>query len=122
MRLLSLFALTFALSSNVIATQTPQTVNQQGIVEPGGEWLSYGRTYREQRFSPLDKINRDNIDELDLAWSFKFDTARGMEATCKRNAKGVEGAWEPPGDLLPGSDVVSPFGRPGCVISCVGIP
>lgn len=81
MRLLSLFALTFALSSNVIATQTPQTVNQQGIVEPGGEWLSYGRTYREQRFSPLDKINRDNIDELDLAWSFKFDTARGMEAT-----------------------------------------
>ena len=43
--------------------------------------MSYGRTYREQRFSPLDNINRDNIGELDLAWSFKFDTARGMEAT-----------------------------------------
>ena len=81
MRPFSLFALTLALSTSVIATQTPQTVNQQAIVEPGGEWLSYGRTYREQRFSPLDNINRDNIGELDLAWSFKFDTARGMEAT-----------------------------------------
>ena len=81
MRTFSLFALTLALSSSVIASQTPQTVNQQAIVEPGGEWLSYGRTYREQRFSPLDNINRDNIGELDLAWSFKFDTARGMEAT-----------------------------------------
>ena len=81
MRTFSLFALTLALSSSVIASQTPQTVNQQAIVEPGGEWLNYGRTYREQRFSPLDNINRDNIGELDLAWSFKFDTARGMEAT-----------------------------------------
>ena len=50
-------------------------------MNPKGEWLSYGRTYREQRFSPLDSVNRDNVDELDLVWSFKFDTARGMEAT-----------------------------------------
>ena len=50
-------------------------------MNPGGEWLSHGRTYREQRFSPLDSVNRDNVDELDLVWSFKFDTARGMEAT-----------------------------------------
>lgn len=60
---------------------SPQTVNESSIMNPGGEWLSYGRTYREQRFSPLDSVNRDNVDELDLVWSFKFDTARGMEAT-----------------------------------------
>ena len=29
-----------------------------------GDWLSYGRTYKEQRFSPLDQINEENIDEL----------------------------------------------------------
>ena len=81
MRTFSLFVITLAISTSVIAIQIPQTVNQQAIIEPGGEWLSYGRTYLEQRFSPLDKINRDNISELDLAWSFKFDTARGMEAT-----------------------------------------
>jgi PQQ-dependent dehydrogenase (methanol/ethanol family) len=56
-------------------------VDQQAITKPDSEWLSYGRNYKEQRFSPLDKINRDNVDGLDLAWSFKFSTARGMEAT-----------------------------------------
>ena len=56
-------------------------VDQQSITHPGDQWLSYGRDYTEQRFSPLDKISADNIEQLDLAWSFKFDTARGMEAT-----------------------------------------
>ena len=77
--LLIIAAMAFSLSS--AATDKPTTVNQAKIVDPGSEWLSYGRTYREQRFSPLNEINRDNVDELDLAWSFKFDTARGMEAT-----------------------------------------
>ncbi|HEY8539202.1 MAG TPA: PQQ-dependent dehydrogenase, methanol/ethanol family [Steroidobacteraceae bacterium] len=45
------------------------------------EWLMYGRTYDEQRFSPLTKINKDNIDQLSLAWYFDFDTNRGQEAT-----------------------------------------
>ena len=48
--------------------------------EPGN-WMSYGRTYDEQRFSPLDKINADNAGKLGLAWSFDLDTARGQEAT-----------------------------------------
>ena len=39
----------------------------------------------EQRYSPLAQINRDNINQLDLAWSFKFSTARGMEATLVHN-------------------------------------
>ena len=77
--LLIVTAMAFSLSSAAI--DKPSTVNQATIVDPGSEWLSYGRTYREQRFSPLNEINRDNVDELDLTWSFKFDTARGMEAT-----------------------------------------
>jgi len=44
-------------------------------------WLSYGRTYSEQRFSPLDKINKANVKELGLAWSLDLDTHRGQEAT-----------------------------------------
>ena len=52
------------------------------IVEaPAGEWLSYGRDYGEQRFSPLDQINTDNVGELGLAWFSDLDTARGQEAT-----------------------------------------
>ncbi|HEX7759344.1 MAG TPA: PQQ-dependent dehydrogenase, methanol/ethanol family [Caulobacteraceae bacterium] len=46
-----------------------------------GEWLSVGRTYDEQRFSPLDGINRSNVSQLGLAWYADLDTARGQEAT-----------------------------------------
>ena len=63
------------------ACATAEVVNTATIEQPGSNWLSYGRDYSEQRFSPLDEINRDNVDELDLVWSFDFSTARGMEAT-----------------------------------------
>ena len=46
-----------------------------------GEWLSYGRSYSEQRFSPLDQINAESVGELGLAWFHEFDTDRGQEAT-----------------------------------------
>ena len=48
--------------------------------EPGN-WMSHGRTYSEQRFSPLKSINADNVGSLGLAWSFDLDTHRGQEAT-----------------------------------------
>jgi len=58
-------------------------VNAERIVaaEKNGEWLSYGRTYSEQRFSPLDKINATTVGQLGLAWYGQFDTDRGQEAT-----------------------------------------
>src|SRR5258705_6642135 len=45
------------------------------------EWVSYGKGYSEQRFSPLDKVSTANIGELGLAWFAQFDTDRGQEAT-----------------------------------------
>jgi len=44
-------------------------------------WLSHGRTYDEQRFSPLDQINLDTVQDLGLAWSWDTGTTRGLEAT-----------------------------------------
>lgn len=44
-------------------------------------WLSYGRTYSEQRYSPLDQINRESVKELGLAWYADVTTSRGQEAT-----------------------------------------
>jgi len=35
----------------------------------------------EQRYSPLDQANRDNVEKLGLAWSFNMYTRRGVEAT-----------------------------------------
>jgi PQQ-dependent dehydrogenase (methanol/ethanol family) len=48
--------------------------------EPGS-WLSTGRGYQEQRFSPLDQINDSNVKDLGLAWSADIDTERGQEST-----------------------------------------
>lgn len=48
--------------------------------EPGN-WLSTGRTYDEQRHSPLTQINSENIGELGLAWYWDTGTKRGLEAT-----------------------------------------
>ena len=44
-------------------------------------WLSHGRTYNEQRFSPLNAINEETVGELGLAWSFDTGSHRGLEAT-----------------------------------------
>src|SRR5260370_16569365 len=46
-----------------------------------GNWMSYGRTYSEQRFSPLKRINDQNVGQLALAWYVDLDTHRGQEAT-----------------------------------------
>jgi len=46
-----------------------------------GNWLTYGRTYSEQRFSPLKDINDHNVKGLGLAWFFDLDPNRGQEAT-----------------------------------------
>ena len=34
------------------------------------DWLTYGRTYAEQRFSPLKQIDEQSVGQLGLAWSF----------------------------------------------------
>ena len=49
--------------------------------DDAGNWLSHGRTYSEQRFSPLKAISTENVGELGLAWSLDLDTNRGQEAT-----------------------------------------
>jgi quinohemoprotein ethanol dehydrogenase len=45
------------------------------------DWVTHGGTYAEQRYSGLDQINTTNANQLGLAWSTEFDTARGQETT-----------------------------------------
>lgn len=44
-------------------------------------WLTHGRTYAEQRHSPLTQIDEETIDRLGLAWYADMGTIRGLEAT-----------------------------------------
>ena len=45
------------------------------------EWLTYGRTYSEQRHSPLRQVDEQSVARLGLAWSVDLQTLRGLEAT-----------------------------------------
>ncbi len=48
--------------------------------EPGN-WLAHGRTWSEQRFSPLNQINTTTVEGLSLSWHVDLDTTRGQQAT-----------------------------------------
>jgi PQQ-dependent dehydrogenase (methanol/ethanol family) len=48
--------------------------------EPGS-WLTHGRTYGEQRFSPLAQVTTDTVGRLGLAWTYELKTNRGAQAT-----------------------------------------
>jgi len=44
-------------------------------------WIMYGRTYDDHRFSPLNQINEETVGKLGLAWSRELNITRGLEAT-----------------------------------------
>ena len=80
----SIAALAVVFVALVAAQQAPAPVDDAalaGAESRRGDWLSYGRTYYEQRFSPLDQIDDANAAKLGLAWSFETATDRGLEAT-----------------------------------------
>jgi len=59
-------------------------INSKRIINANKEphnWLSHGRDYNEQRYSPLDQINKQTISKLELEWSLDMGTTRGLEAT-----------------------------------------
>lgn len=77
-------ALVLGLAALVVACGArPGNVDQKRLTaaDGNGEWLSYGRSYNEQRFSPLTKIDTKTVSQLGLAWFHEFDTDRGQEAT-----------------------------------------
>jgi len=45
------------------------------------DWPVHGGTSLEQRFSPLDQINKSTVANLKPAWYVELDTIRGQEAT-----------------------------------------
>ena len=38
-----------------------------------GEWRAYGAEEASTRYSPIDQITRDNVKNLQVAWTWKFD-------------------------------------------------
>ncbi len=50
-------------------------------VGQGDNWLAYGRTFDERRFSPLDQVTADNVADLGVAWFRELPTDRSLLGT-----------------------------------------
>jgi len=47
----------------------------------GDNWLAFGRTYSEQRYSPLDQVNTTNVSGLRVDWYLDLPQDRGLVST-----------------------------------------
>jgi len=45
------------------------------------QWSHYGGSYNEQRFSPLQQINSQNVKDLGLAWYADYDTNQNQHGS-----------------------------------------
>ena len=72
------------ISSPISSSSSVGLIDDERIInaesEPGN-WIAHGRTYEEQRFSPLLKINKESVSDLGLAWYKDMGTNRALEAT-----------------------------------------
>lgn len=78
--------------------QVTENINDDALAQVNdrqNDWLTYGLNYRENRYSPLEQINKDNIQTLGLAWSIDLGSKRGLEATAlvADGIMFVTGAW-----------------------------
>ena len=74
------------------AVLLPANVDESRLLhadqEPGN-WMSYGRTYDEQRFSPLEQINAQDVSGLRLAWHYDLDAVHRVQESTPIVVDGV---------------------------------
>jgi alcohol dehydrogenase (cytochrome c) len=74
-------ALGLAAQAHAQSNQGFEAVTDTLIQNPGdGDWLAWRRTLNGWGFSPLDEINRRNVDELEQVWSYPLGSGT-MEPT-----------------------------------------
>ena len=73
----SICAVSLALAGSVFAQSASDLVNDTSTPE---DVLTYGMGYGQQRFSPLDKINADNVAGLAPVWVYSLNDGRGQES------------------------------------------
>ncbi|MEO8098694.1 MAG: PQQ-binding-like beta-propeller repeat protein [Acidobacteriota bacterium] len=67
-----------------VIAQQPRQVDDAALKtgsKTGEEWISYGGSWSEQRYSPLNQINASNIGRLGLAWTAEIPLAPGNAQT-----------------------------------------
>ena len=85
------------LAPTFAAAQVPYERVRDATSEPQS-WLSYSGDYTAQRHSTLDRIDRDNVSELQPAWIYQIEARDAFQAT-PLVADGVMYISEPPSDV-----------------------
>src|SRR5687768_13736218 len=62
-------------AANVTAARLVKADN-----EPG-QWMTYGGTYSEQRFSPVKKIDASNVSQMGLQWFADYETNQNQHGS-----------------------------------------
>ena len=81
---ITLFAVALLALSVSAPLSAQRTVNPAELLSPPpGEWLTYGRTYDNQRYSPLTQVTRENVQRLapTVVYQMNVQRADGLEAT-----------------------------------------
>ncbi len=58
------------------ATIPAQVTGAAPPAEAASDWRYYGRDPGGSRYAPVDQINRENVDDLKVAWTFRTGEAR----------------------------------------------
>ncbi|MDG2061779.1 MAG: PQQ-dependent dehydrogenase, methanol/ethanol family [SAR86 cluster bacterium] len=78
------------LSLTILFSCSPQ--KEEGYKTPkddGSNWERYGRTYKEDHFSPLNLINDENIERLGLSWFYDLPTSTSSGVAAPLAVDGV---------------------------------
>ena len=88
-RAITLFAILTAAGAMSIRAQQPAprvNVDAKVLKNAGtsqdalqGDWLSYGRSLSETRFSPLHQIDTSNVNRLGLSWTYSLGPGGGNQ-------------------------------------------
>ena len=68
-----LFAINLTLANDSDFKAAPAFTGEQLKSQPKSDWLTNGGNVYNQRYSPLDQINRVNVDELKAVWRARLD-------------------------------------------------
>ena len=55
--------------------------NLQKMIDDPNQWVIQTGDYKNQRYSKLDQINKDNVKDLQVAWTFSTGVLRGHEGS-----------------------------------------
>jgi len=77
LKTLSLAMMSVAVSGAAIAADEIATMQANP-----NNWVSAAGNYNNQRYSTLDQITKDNVNDLKMAWSFSTGILRGHMKSC----------------------------------------